>query len=79
MSSWSDDIHAAATPSAKARLHLQRALGRQSKRLIAADIEAALILWEDVRGIETLLAAYGLPYSQHGLHLAAERLLEATK
>ena len=75
--SWADALHAATTPTDKARILLTRAQQRSSKRLAADDIAVALIhLNRSYENAIDLLRDYDLPWSQSGLHKAAERLLQ---
>ena len=76
--SWADALHAADTPQDKAKVLLTRALGRGSKNLIAGDIAEALTLLEyHTTSPQELLETFSLPWTQIGLHTAAERLLKA--
>ena len=74
--SWADAIHTAPTPQDKAWVHLQRALGRGSKQLIAADIDQALRELGRSYSSGGYLLDSGLPWTQQGLHAAARKLLD---
>lgn len=76
--SWADALHAARTPTDKAKILLQRAQQRQSKKLIEQDINEAVILinpcWSPSL-LVALLASRDIPYSQVGLHKLAAHIL----
>ena len=60
----------------KAWVYLQRALGRSSKQLIAADIDKALGMLYSSHDAAGCLSEHGLPWTQRGLHAAARKLLD---
>lgn len=65
--SWQDQISNAEAGIPRAQVILARAQGRNSKTLIAGDIEDALREVKTDIELVNLLDLYGLPYSAEGL------------